>query len=83
MLASDVAGTSTAHPVMFVTGTFRVLFAVTVQLGLLEVLCIQMEKAMEMHLQLCRPCSLLNVPEGAWNVVRNSIDHFDFRSQTS
>ena len=83
MLASDVAGTSAAHPVVLVIGAFRVLFAVTVQLGLLRVQCIQMEKAMEMHLQLYHPCSLLNVPVGAWNAIRNSNDHFDYLSQTS
>ena len=74
MQASDVGDTSAAHPVVFVIGAFRGLFAVTVQLGLLGVRCIQMEKAMEMHLQLYRPCSLLNVPVGAWNAIRNSND---------
>ena len=83
MLALDVAGTSAAHPVVFVIGAFRIHFAVTVHLGLLEVRCIQMETAMEMHLQLCHHCSLLNVPEVAWNATRNSNDHFDFQSQTS
>ena len=83
MQASDVGDTSTAHPVMFVIGVFRGLFTLTVQLGLLGVWCIQMEKAMEMHLQLYHPCSLLNVPKGAWNATQNSNDQFDFRSQTS
>ena len=83
MQASDVGGTSTAHPVVFVIGAFHGLFAVTVQLGLLGVQYIQMEKAMEMHLQLYRPCSLLNIPEGAWNAVQNSSDHFGVWSQTS
>ena len=77
MQASDVGDTSAAHPVVFMIGAFRGLFAVTVQLGLLEVWCIQMEKAMEMHLQLCHPYSLLTIPEGAWNAVWNSNDHFD------
>ena len=83
MQASNVGDISAAHPVVFAIGDFRGLFAVTVQLGLLGVQCIQMEKAMEMHLQFYCPCSLLNVPVGAWNAIQNSNDHFDFLSQTS